>query len=69
MGPFRLGSELAKALPKLIAFRVLQGIGGSRLYPLIMVVGPEITPVRHLGVSNGKLSVTIATGSVLGKFA
>ena len=66
-GAFSLRCGLAKTLSQLIAFRVLQGIGGSGLYALIMVIGPEITPVEHWGVSSGTLGVTIATGSVLGK--
>ena len=66
-GAFSLGCGLAKTLSQLIAFRVLQGIGGSGLYAMIMVIGPEITPVEHWGVSSGTLGVTIATGSVLGK--
>ena len=66
-GAFSLGSGLAKTLSQLIAFRVLQGIGGSGLYAMIMVIGPEITPVEHWGVCSGTLGVTIATGSVLGK--
>ena len=66
-GAFSLGGGLAKTLNQLIAFRVLQGIGGSGLYAMIMVVGPEITPLNHWGAFSGMLGMTIATGSVLGK--
>ena len=66
-GAFSLGGGLAKTLNQLIAFRVLQGIGGSGLYAMIMVVGPEITPIHHWGAFSGMLGMTIATGSVLGK--
>lgn len=34
---------------------------------MIMVVGPEITPLHHWGAFSGMLGMTIATGSVLGK--
>ena len=67
-GAFSLGSGLAQTLGQLIAFRVLQGIGGSGLYAMIMVIGPEVTPVKYWGVSSATLGVTIATGSVLGRF-
>lgn len=67
-GAFSLGGGLAKTLNQLIAFRVLQGIGGSGLYAMIMVVGPEITPLKHWGAFSGMLGMTIAIGSVLGKF-
>ena len=66
-GAFSLGGGLAKTLNQLIAFRVLQGIGGSGLYAMIMVVGPEITPLNRWGAFSGMLGMTIATGSVLGK--
>lgn len=65
-GAFSLGSGLAKTLSQLIAFRVLQGIGGSGLYAMTMVIGFEITPVEHRGVSSGTLRVITAAGSVLG---
>lgn len=66
-GGFSLGCGLAKTLNQLIAFRVLQGIGGSGLYAMTMVAGPEITPVEYWGISSSILGLTIATGSVLGK--
>ena len=63
---FSLGGGLAQTLDQLIVMRVLQGIGGSGLYSMIMVVGPEVTPVQHYGVLSGTIGAALATGSVLG---
>ncbi|KAL8684318.1 MAG: hypothetical protein Q9224_006442 [Gallowayella concinna] len=53
-------------LNQLIALRVFQGIGGSGLYSMIMVVGPEITPTKYWGALSGVIGLTLAIGSVLG---
>ena len=66
-GAFSLGGGLARTLNQLICFRVLQGIGGSGLYSMIMVIGFEVTPMQNIGVLSGIIGVTIATGSILGR--
>ena len=65
-GAFSLGGGLAKTLNQLIVCRVIQGVGGSGLYSMIMVVGPEITPPKYWGAFSGIIGMTIATGSILG---
>ncbi|KAF7905102.1 uncharacterized protein EAF01_005623 [Botrytis porri] len=42
---FSIACGFAKTLNQLIAFRALQGIGGSGLYSLTMVIFPEISPL------------------------
>lgn len=64
---FSLGAGRAQTLNQLIAFRVFQGIGGSGLYSMIMVVGVEVTPARYWGLLSGIIGMTLAIGSVLGK--
>ena len=63
---FSLGGGLARTLNQLIALRVLQGIGGSGLYSMLMVIGVEITPVQYWGALSGMIGGVLATGSVLG---
>ena len=63
---FSLGGGLAQTLNQLIALRVLQGIGGSGLYSMLMVIGVEITPVQYWGALSGMIGGVLATGSVLG---
>ncbi len=63
---FSLAGGLAKTLNQLIAFRVLQGIGGSGLYSMIMVIAVEVTPVKHWGAVSGMIGVILAIGSTLG---
>ncbi|KAL8699912.1 MAG: hypothetical protein Q9201_005739 [Fulgogasparrea decipioides] len=63
---FSLGGGLAQTLDQLIALRVLQGIGGSGLYSMIMVIGVEITPAQYWAALSGMIGMSLATGSVLG---
>lgn len=63
---FSLAGGLAQTLNQLIALRVLQGIGGSGLYSMLMVVGVEITPAEYWGGLSGMIGGCLATGSVLG---
>lgn len=46
---FSLACGFAQSLDQLIAFRVLQGVGGSGLYSLTMIMLPEMSPnnLRH----------------------
>lgn len=61
-----LGAGLANNLNMLIAFRVLQGIGGSGLYCMIMGIWVEVTPVRYWGAVSGMVEGVLAIGSVMG---
>ncbi|KAL8818789.1 MAG: hypothetical protein Q9223_002650 [Gallowayella weberi] len=63
---FSLGAGRARTLNQLIALRAFQGIGGSGLYSMIMVVGVEVTPPKYRGALSGIIGMTLAIGSVLG---
>ena len=63
---FSLGCGLATSLNQLIAFRALQGVGGSGLYSLCNVLIPEITPKDHFATMSAATGVVFAVSSVLG---
>ena len=63
---FSLGCGLATSLNQLIAFRALQGVGGSGLYSLCNVLIPEITPRKHFATMSAATGVVFAISSVLG---
>ena len=63
---FSLGCGLANSLDQLIAFRALQGVGGSGLYSLCNVLIPEITPRKHFATMSAATGVVFAISSVLG---
>ncbi|KAF4440059.1 Major facilitator superfamily domain, general substrate transporter [Fusarium austroafricanum] len=56
----------AQTMTQLIVFRALQGIGASGLFSLTMVIVPDITPDRWLGLYSGVVSSVFAFSSVLG---
>lgn len=63
---FSIGCGFAKTLHQLIALRALQGIGGSGLYSLSMIIWPELSPIhmkRHIASLAG---VVIGMAGVLG---
>ncbi|KAM0418584.1 hypothetical protein ACHAPT_012483 [Fusarium lateritium] len=63
---FSLACGFSKNLDQLIAFRALQGIGGSGLYALTMIILPELSPphlVQHIGALVG---MVVALSGVLG---
>ena len=63
---FSIGCGFAKTLHQLIALRALQGIGGSGLYSLSMIIWPELSPMhmkRHIASLAG---VVIGMAGVLG---
>ncbi|WPH02506.1 Hypothetical protein R9X50_00537100 [Acrodontium crateriforme] len=63
---FSIGCGLAKNLNQLIACRAVQGIGGSGLYSLTMVIFPEITPLRLRPSIGAVVGLIIAVAGVLG---
>ena len=63
---FSLACGLATSLNQLIAFRALQGVGGSGLYSLCNVLIPEITPPNHFATMSAATGVVFAISSVLG---
>ncbi|KAF4971180.1 hypothetical protein FSARC_1902 [Fusarium sarcochroum] len=67
---FSLACGFAQTMNQLIAFRALQGIGGSGLYSLTMIIIPELAPnsmKQHMGALVG-LVITLSgvLGPVLG---
>jgi MFS family permease len=49
-----------------IVFRAFQGIGGSGIYSMVMVVIPEIVPLPKLGLATGGIGAMYAASSILG---
>jgi hypothetical protein len=43
-----------------IVFRAFQGIGGSGIYSMVMVVIPEIVPLPKLGLASGGVGAMLA---------
>ncbi|KAH8885839.1 MFS general substrate transporter [Thozetella sp. PMI_491] len=63
---FSIGCALAQNLPQLIACRALQGVGGSGLFSIAMVIFPEVTPIRMTQFVGGLCGLVIAVAGVLG---
>ncbi|BCS24885.1 uncharacterized protein APUU_41329S [Aspergillus puulaauensis] len=59
---FSLGCGFAQSMDQLIACRTLQGIGGSGLYSLSMVIMPELCP-EHLRQYIGSVMGLVIAGS------
>ncbi|KAK2673942.1 Major facilitator superfamily [Fusarium oxysporum f. sp. vasinfectum] len=56
----------AQSMTQLIVFRAFQGLGASGLFSLTMVIVPDITPDRWLGLYSGVVSSVFAFSSVFG---
>ncbi|RFN48410.1 major facilitator superfamily domain, general substrate transporter [Fusarium flagelliforme] len=56
----------SQSMRQLIVFRAFQGIGASGLFSLTMVIVPDITPDKWLGLYSGVVSSVFAFSSVLG---
>ncbi|KAK0627689.1 major facilitator superfamily transporter [Immersiella caudata] len=63
---FSLACGWAQNLPQLIAFRALQGVGGSGLYSLTMIILPEVAPLNYQGVVSSLIGIVLAASGVLG---
>ncbi|KAF5018852.1 hypothetical protein F66182_9144 [Fusarium sp. NRRL 66182] len=67
---FSLACGFAQSIDQLIAFRALQGIGGSGLYSLTMIILPELSPSslkQHIGALVGMvITLSAVLGPVLG---
>ncbi|EME86737.1 uncharacterized protein MYCFIDRAFT_162355 [Pseudocercospora fijiensis CIRAD86] len=63
---FSFAAGFAKSLDQLIAFRTLQGIGGSGLYTLALVIWQEVsTPARRKWIG-ASIGLCVAAGGVMG---
>ncbi|PYH96079.1 MFS general substrate transporter [Aspergillus ellipticus CBS 707.79] len=60
-----IGCGCSQTLEQLIAFRALQGIGGSGLYSLALIVIIDITPDKKIPLISGLLGVVFTVASVL----
>lgn len=56
----------AQSMEQLIVFRAFQGMGGSGIYAMTMVVVPEITPLPKLGLVSGVVGGVFAISSIVG---
>jgi MFS family permease len=63
---FSLGCGWARDLNQLIAFRALQGVGGSGLYSIGFVILPEISSVKMSQMIGALAGGVIAMSGVLG---
>lgn len=63
---FSVGCGFAPTLEALIALRTLQGIAGSGLYSLAMVILPEIFPVRLQAMIGGVIGLVVTVSGILG---
>ncbi|KAM4055668.1 major facilitator superfamily protein [Hirsutella rhossiliensis] len=63
---FSLACGFARNLPQLIAFRAFQGIGGSGLYSLTMIILPEVCPYQLRQYIGSIVGLVIAGSGALG---
>jgi MFS family permease len=61
-----LGCGFAHTLGQLIALRALQGIGGSGLYTLTLVIFPQVCPTHMTQHIAGIIGMVLAVSGVLG---
>lgn len=66
LGVFSLACGFAQTINQLIAFRALQGVGGSGLYAMGFTTVPEVTPPAKFAVLSALIGLTFAVSSVLG---
>ena len=52
---------------QLIVFRAIQGIGGSGLFSLTMIVLPQVSPVKLWGLMSGLVGMCFACSAVVGE--
>lgn len=63
---FSIGAGFAQSLNQLIACRALQGIGGSGLYALAIILITEISTPKTTATLSGLIGATVAISGALG---
>ncbi|GAB1319025.1 Major facilitator superfamily transporter [Madurella fahalii] len=63
---FSVACGFSQSMPQLIAFRALQGLGGSGLYSISMVILPEVTPARRQQFIGAIVAIVLTSSGVLG---
>ena len=63
---FSIGCGFCQSLWQLIVCRALQGVGGSGLYSLTLIILPEISPLHKRKFIGTLAGLVIATSGVLG---
>ncbi|KAI3055433.1 hypothetical protein CBS147352_2886 [Aspergillus niger] len=61
-----MGCAASKNMSQLIGFRAMQGIGGSGLYAMAMIIYPEISPPPLLPAISGIIGVVVALAGISG---
>ncbi|KAL2814051.1 major facilitator superfamily domain-containing protein [Aspergillus granulosus] len=61
-----MGCAASKNMNQLIGFRAVQGIGGSGLYAMAMIIYPEISPPALLPAISGIIGVVVALAGISG---
>ena len=63
---FSLGCALSRNMTELIVFRALQGIGGSGLYSMTMIIALNAVPPRQLGFISAAIGMVMVMSGILG---
>ncbi|CAG8318171.1 unnamed protein product [Penicillium salamii] len=63
---FSIGCGFAQSLHQLIIFRTFQGVGGSGLYALTLIIALELSTSQTWPIISGLVGATIAIAGVLG---
>lgn len=63
---FSLGCALSRSITELIIFRAFQGIGGSGLFSMTMVIALNSVPPRKRGALSAIFGLVLVTSGVLG---
>ncbi|KAL3479547.1 MFS general substrate transporter [Aspergillus californicus] len=61
-----MGCAASKSMNQLIGFRAVQGIGGSGLYAMAMIIYPEVSPPALLPAISGIVGVIVALAGISG---
>jgi len=63
---FSLGCALSQSMLQLIIFRAFQGIGGSGLFSMTMVIALNVVPVNKRAMLSGAIGLIMIMSGVLG---